>query len=40
MKKLFKCTLFCSEWMAAIVVIVRGRRGRDSRFKVDQYVKY
>ena len=29
MKKLFKCTLFCSEWMAAIVVIGRGRRGRD-----------
>jgi hypothetical protein len=29
MKKLYKCTLFCSDWMTAIVVIDRGRRGRD-----------
>ena len=25
MKKLYKCTLFCSDWMTAIVVIGRGK---------------
>jgi hypothetical protein len=29
MKKLYKCTLSCSDWITAIVVIGRGRRGRD-----------
>ena len=28
MKKLYKC-LFCSDWITAIVVIGRNRRGRD-----------
>ena len=28
-EKLYKCTLFCSDWMAAVVVIGRGRRDRD-----------
>jgi hypothetical protein len=29
MKKPYKCTLSCSDWITAIVVIGRGRRGRD-----------
>ena len=29
MKRLYRCTSFCSDWMSAIVVIGRGRRGRD-----------
>ena len=31
-EKLYKCTLFCSDWMAAIVVIGRGHRVRDRMF--------